>query len=121
MHNQIENINEYGKLAERTAIYKSPDYPFVLLAEEAGEVLGKLNKYARKRGISLKAAIVDAKTGQAPQLEQDVIKELGDIAWGLVECCRMLNVPPSVVLAGNINKLTDRAERNVIDGSGDNR
>lgn len=121
MANQIENINEYGVEAAKTAIYKSPDYPFALLSEEAGEVIGKINKYARKRGISIKASIVDVKIGRAPELENDLVKELGDVAWALVECCRVLQIPPSVILTENIKKLADRQERSVIDGAGDNR
>ena len=118
------NIDDYAKKAASTAVYKSLDYPFVLLAEEAGEVLGKLNKFARKNKINLETAVSHAtvpSNSTDEELRHAVILELGDIAWGLVECCRMLCIDPGEVLQANINKLYGRAQRGTINGQGDNR
>lgn len=123
-------LKEYAEKAAGTAIYKTADYPFILLAEETGEVLGKLNKFARKNGCNLESAIgvagipdngQEAKGQNQYELRQAVILELGDIAWGFVECCRMLNIDPGDVLQANINKLYGRSVRGTIDGAGDDR
>lgn len=127
---ELIGLNEYQQLANRTAKYASPEYPFLLLAEEQGEVVGKLNKYARKHGISVTNVVNFIKgdpdgaammSQQAVELRQEVIKELGDALWAISECCKTLNLPLNVCAAANINKLADRLERNVIDGEGDNR
>lgn len=117
-------LKEYCDKAKTTAVYQSADYPFVLLSEESGEVLGKLNKFARKNKLNLEMAISHAIMPCNPagvELREAVILELGDIAWGLVECCRMLNIDAGDVLQANINKLYGRAQRGTINGSGDKR
>lgn len=114
-------LKEYAEKAAVTAIYKAADYPFVLLAEEAGEALGKLNKFARKNKMNLETAVACANCDGHQDLRLAVILELGDLAWGFVECCRMLNIDPGEVLQANINKLYGRAQRGTIDGAGDER
>jgi NTP pyrophosphatase (non-canonical NTP hydrolase) len=48
-------------------------------------------------------------------------KELGDSAWYYTMLVQSFGFYPSDVLKANIVKLTDRAKRNVIKGSGDSR
>lgn len=48
-------------------------------------------------------------------------KELGDSAWYYTMLVQSFGFYPSDVLKANIIKLTDRAKRNVIKGSGDSR
>lgn len=114
-------LREYAEKAAGTAIYTSADYPFVLLSEESGETLGKLNKFARKNKMNLETAIACANCEGHKELREAVILELGDVAWGFVECCRMLNIDPGDVLQANINKLYGRSVRGTIDGAGDDR
>lgn len=116
-------LKEYCEKAAVTAVYQSFDYPFVLLAEEAGEVLGKLNKFARKNKMCLDDAIELASSHdpQYAELRESVLLELGDVAWGLVECCRVMDIDAGEVLQANINKLYGRAQRGTINGQGDNR
>lgn len=118
---KIMDINIYQQMAETTAVYKHTEYPIILLAEEAGEVLGKLNKYARKNGVGIAEAVRVARTAEDETLREDIIKELGDVAWGLVLACKELNVDPAFVLGTNIEKLQDRKNRGVLNGAGDNR
>ncbi len=113
------NIDKYQTLALRTLEAESLDYPFGLLLEEAGEVIGKLNKFARKKSTNLEGAVIGAQMNDV--LMHDVKKELGDVAWALVVCCHRLEVLPSEVLQMNIDKLSDRKVRGVICGSGDDR
>jgi NTP pyrophosphatase (non-canonical NTP hydrolase) len=47
--------------------------------------------------------------------------ELGDVLWQLARAAKELNMTLEDVAVMNIQKLTDRKERNVIKGNGDIR
>ena len=55
------------------------------------------------------------------KFRNDLSKELGDTMWMLAELCTNYGLDMGKVMAENIEKLTDRRERGVIDGEGDNR
>lgn len=121
----IENIDVYMQEAKKTAVYDFPDYPLIALPEEVGEALGKIAKFGRKNSMPSVGVIrfisevqVDSK---GLELRAAVFKEMGDIAWQWVMLCNELGFKPSEVLTENIRKLTDRKERDVINGEGDNR
>lgn len=100
-------FNDYQAAAHKTAAYGDRHlYPFLGLAEEAGEVIGKLAKAMRKN--------VDAD-------HEDIKKELGDVLWMLSECCTVMDFDLEEVAMSNLEKLADRNERGVIIGEGDNR
>ena len=105
-------LNEYQREARKTAIYKSRIYPFLALAEEAGEVAGKIAKKLRKEGHNFH--LTDSE-------RWGVIDELGDVLWQLSACCEELKIPLGDVATINLDKLRSRAERNVLEGKGDNR
>ncbi len=126
------NLNEYQKKAMTFAKFKSLDYPFAGLAEEAGEVLGKLAKAQRKWGMSQESVLenvlenieyghFDSMSDQETELYNSLGKELGDVLWMVQACASVLNMNLDDIAKGNINKLTDRLERNVICGDGDDR
>lgn len=126
----ISNIDDYLKAARKTAVYGHPDYPLLALSEEVGEVMGKIAKYARKNNhtaaevvamIGNPANHVDGGDEDLHNLFLAVRKEMGDIAWQWAMLCNELDFMPSEILTENIAKLTDRQERNVINGEGDNR
>lgn len=85
-------------------------YPALGLANEAGEVLGKMKKIIRDRNNVVEAADRVA-----------IGAELGDVLWYLAELATQLNIPLSGIAAQNLSKLRDRQARGVIQGSGDNR
>ena len=115
----------YQELAYETAIYgKRVEYPFTSLAEEAGEVLGKLNKFVRKHDVSMGVAVCSARQGHSPvdkELREGVIKELGDLQWQLAACCTELGITLEELQASNLSKLGGRAIRGTLEGSGDDR
>jgi len=114
-------LNEYQNSAMYFAKFASPDYAFTGLAEEVGEVMGKLAKAQRKHGKS-QARIIDMiNFGQNAQLQSDLVKELGDVLWMLQACANVIGVDLETIAEENLTKLTDRLERNVICGQGDNR
>lgn len=108
-------INEYQEKAHSFAFYKGLEkkdftYPALALAEEAGEVCGKFAKVVRdNNGI-----LTDEK-------KIEIKKELGDVLWQVSELATLLDFKLEEVMQNNIIKLTDRKNRNVLKGSGDNR
>lgn len=107
------DFNEYQDKAVATAIYGAGNaviYPALGLANEAGEVLGKIKKVLRDKNgeftLETNKAIGD---------------EIGDVLWYMAALCRDLNIQLDDVAKNNITKLLDRQARNVIQGSGDNR
>ena len=108
-------FDEYQRRALETALF--PDiggerclYPALGLADEAGEVLGKIKKLYRDRGGEV-----------TPAFRRQLAKELGDVYWYLAVLADAFDLRSSDVAAGNLEKLADRAERGVIQGSGDER
>lgn len=55
------------------------------------------------------------------QEREELSKELGDILWQISGMCTVLDLSLEEVAQQNIDKLTSRQQRNVIDGDGDNR
>ena len=107
------DFNEYQDKAVTTAIYGAGNvviYPALGLANEAGEVLGKIKKVLRD------------KNGEFTEETNKAIgDEIGDVLWYMAALCRDLNIQLDDVAENNIYKLLDRQSRNVIQGSGDNR
>ena len=107
-------FKEYQDKAVETAIYGAGNliiYPALGLANEAGEVLGKIKKVLRDKNgdfdhLDTRMAIAD---------------EMGDVLWYIAALCRDLDIPLESVANRNLVKLLDRRARNVIQGSGDNR
>ena len=122
------NASEYQVKAHDFASYgENPMYPALGLSEEAGEVCGKIAKFIRKHeGIDPMTARYELEnkvtiTDDELKFRDDLSKELGDVLWMVAELCTVYGLDMGEVMAKNITKLTDRKERGVIDGEGDNR
>jgi len=105
---------EYQRMANETAIYPPIGHPVVYpameLADEAGEVLGKIKKIFRD------------KDGHFSDEDREAIAgELGDVIWALSQCCTELDLSLHKVARDNLVKLQSRKERDAIKGNGDNR
>jgi len=85
-------------------------YPTLGLANEAGEVAGKIKKIFRDKGGVIGAADREA-------LKQ----ELGDVLWYLTQICTELDLTLDEVAQANLEKLFSRLERGQIRGEGDER
>ena len=104
-------LNEYQKKASKTAVY--PElyaFPYLAtgLASEAGEVAGLVSKGIRGDNC-----------GAVPNYE--LVKELGDVLWFVAQMATELEVDLEFIAETNVRKLTSRAERGKIQGSGDDR
>lgn len=85
-------------------------YPTLGLANEAGEVAGKVKKIFRDRDGVINEADREALKG-----------ELGDVLWYLAQICTELDLTLEEVAEANLAKLFSRLERGVIGGDGDKR
>jgi NTP pyrophosphatase (non-canonical NTP hydrolase) len=112
----ITSINEYQRLALSTNTYKSDTLGisarFMGLSGEAGEATDKAKKEIRDH---LDTAFRD------PQRNLALAHELGDVLWYVATAADALGFTLDQIAELNIQKLADRADRDVIHGSGDNR
>lgn len=105
------NFSDYQTQAVKTAIYKHEIiYPALGLANEAGEVLGKIKKVLR-----------DNDGDFTPEMSKAISDEIGDVLWYIAALSRDLGVPLEQIAQSNLDKLNSRMARGVLGGSGDNR
>jgi len=113
-HQTFADFNDYQMAATRFARY--PDmgnnftYPMLGLCGEVGEVSEKIKKIIRdENGI-----ITNTR-------REEIMKELGDVLWYVSQLAVELNLQLADIAEGNLEKLSSRADRNKLHGSGDNR
>ncbi|MFZ4564981.1 MAG: nucleoside triphosphate pyrophosphohydrolase family protein [Prochlorococcaceae cyanobacterium] len=108
------DLNTYQQAAGRTALYpdrgQNPLYPTLGLCGEAGEVADKVKKVLRDDG-----GVFSAERRQAIALE------LGDVLWYVAQLAHELGLSLEEIASANLAKLADRADRQVLGGSGDRR
>jgi len=108
------DFTDYQQKAKHTAKYPiighAVIYPTLGLANEAGEVAGKIKKIFRD------------KEGVIGDTEREALKgELGDVLWYLAQVSTELGLSLDDIAEHNIVKLLDRLARDKIHGDGDNR
>ncbi len=101
------NMDEYQQEARKFMNVRCDNLEYLLagLIEEVGELAGKYKRKLRGDG----------------ELDDSWLDEGGDILWYLSQFFGHLRVPLSKIAKKNIEKLTDRKNRNCIEGSGDSR
>lgn len=111
------NFDEYQSAATLTALYPEAGTGSQLALAyvglglgEAGEVQGKIKKIIRDNGGHV-----------TEEVRQALAAEMGDVLWYLAALARELSVPLDTVAERNVAKLSSRADRGVISGSGDYR
>lgn len=121
--NQNPTLNQYQDLAYETALYPGQGefqglcYCLFKLGGEAGEVLEKMGKLLRDRGIEFGS---NPKTWPTDVLE-NFKKELGDILWYIGGVGKELGFTMQEIAECNVAKLQSRQQRGVVHGSGDDR
>jgi NTP pyrophosphatase (non-canonical NTP hydrolase) len=101
-------FKEYQDQARKTAIYPASHaiiYPALGLSGESGEVAEKVKKWVRDGNLD----------------GLGIAKELGDVLWYIAAIAGDLDLDLDEIAEMNIQKLSDRASRGKIQGSGDNR
>lgn len=116
------NIDEYQKKAYNFAAYGGNfNYPPLGLAEETGEVCGKIAKFIRKHDGREPINAMKSDEEDYRKLVDDLKKELGDVLWMVSVIAMDFGLSMGDIASGNIAKLEDRLARGVIIGEGDNR
>lgn len=107
-------FNDYQTAALTTAKYPAIGhlciYPALGLANEAGEVLGKIKKVFRDDGGTFTEEKLAA-----------ISDELGDVLWYVAGLAHELGFKLDDIATHNLHKLKSRKERNAICGDGDTR
>lgn len=112
------DFSAYQKQSRKTALYPNTgdNLPYLALgiADEAGEVAGKVKKFIRDHNMR---SIADLSEEQ----KQDLAKELGDVLWYIAQIATETGYDLKSIAQMNIDKLHSRLERGKLGGSGDNR
>lgn len=101
-------FDEYQEVTGETAVYpedKAVEFLALGLNGEAGEVAEKIKKHMR-----------DGK-----DLDEELRDEIGDCLWYISRLLDELGFSMDEAAEENVGKVQDRAEREKIHGSGDNR
>ena len=104
-------INEYQRLAMRTLNPALSRQDVLLngvmgLCGESGEVIDLVKKHLHQGH---------------PMDRENMIRELGDVAWYLAEAATALDVPLETVFQGNLDKLRQRYPNGFDTGASVNR
>ncbi len=108
------DMDQYQKQAMATAVYpefgNNVVYPTLGLVGEAGELANKVKKVIRDRG-----GVFDEEARAA------ILLELGDVLWYVATLAHEIGADLSAVANVNLHKLSMRADKGTIHGSGDER
>jgi len=101
------NFTEYQKKASKTLLpqCRNLEYLGLGLAEEAGELCGKLKRIIRGDG----------------KISDEILYEAGDVLWYLSQIAGLLKVDFDIIAFMNLDKLSKRKENGNICGKGDGR
>mgnify|MGYP002507821000 CR=1 FL=1 len=103
------NIDSYQKAAMAFRLPTADrEYALLNLAAEAGEVVGKAAKHRRDGG-------------DVEEYNIAIKKELGDVMWQVAAVAKDHGLVLSQICQHNLDKLSSRQQRDVIQGSGDLR
>lgn len=110
----MSSLDDYQQASRSTWNLVHTDHPIVYptlgLANEAGEVAGKIKKIFRD------------KAGVIGETEREALKqELGDVLWYFTQICTELDLTLEEVAEANIVKLASRQARGTLRGDGDVR
>lgn len=114
------NMDNYQKKAITTDSFGADGFSSVMdmafMAKVLG-IVGETGEYAEKI-----KKIIRNNRGKMSDIEKDeLIKELGDILWYVAVSAHYLGKSLDEVAQINIEKLSSRKDRKVIDSKGDNR
>lgn len=112
---------EYQLFVQSTAIF--PDdagivYTTLGMIGEAGEVSEKVKKMIRRQQTTRSETLIMHMTREQ---KEDLIKEVGDVLWYATALLSEIGATLQDAIDKNVEKLSSRKERGVLEGNGDNR
>lgn len=136
LRNDIDNavgqpmtLNQYQGRAMSTCMSSCSNFSYMMLnlVGEVGEFASKVAKEIRKGNIEIGATAMPNKI--MPYMNEDewwaketeLMMEAGDILWQLAGLCTTMGWTLEEIAQRNLDKLSSRKKRGVIDGDGDNR
>lgn len=123
-------LNEYQEKAMTTCMPTCDNVSYMLLnlVAEVGELAGKIAKDIRKKNVEIGGGhytknelIPNMSFAEWTYRQDEYMKEAGDVLWQLAGFCKVMDWTLEDVAQGNLDKLSSRHTRGVIDGDGDNR
>lgn len=122
-------LNEYQEKAMTTCTESSMNDTYLLfgLVAEVGELADKVAKAKRKEIITISGnhILPNVPSKESAKDFNDFVKgfvkELGDVLWFVALIAQHAGLTLEEVAQLNLDKLADRAKRNVIIGDGDDR
>jgi NTP pyrophosphatase (non-canonical NTP hydrolase) len=103
------NLDQYQRSAMTFRLPTADrEYALLNLLAEAGEVAGKAAKHRRDGG-------------DVQEYNTHMKKELGDVMWQVAAVAKDHGFTLSEICTHNLEKLSSRQDRNVIQGNGDLR
>lgn len=124
-------FDEYQDKAVETAIYPGQGTALGLLycalgLSEAGEIQGKVKKLLRDEELFTEdeddfGDIVFRPGLVSRPAREALSKELGDVLWYVAQMATELDLNLADIAEQNLERLTSRKRRGVLQGSGDNR
>lgn len=118
-------MNDYQEKAMETCLPSSanPLYMLFEIGEEVGELYGKFSKPIRKKQIAFDGNQITSHMSSEEYAAwiESVLLEMGDIYWGLAGLAKQFGFSSEFIAEMNLQKLSSRKERKVIEGNGDYR
>lgn len=119
-------LNQYQKRAMETCMQSCDNFSYMMLnlVGEIGEFAGKIAKQIRKENMAIiNGQLIPTRNYQEmpADIEEELKKEAGDILWQLSGLCTTQGWSLDDIAQMNLDKLSSRKARGVIDGNGDNR
>lgn len=127
------SLDQYQHIALKSAIYPGKGTALGLMyvslkgcgeAGEFAEHVGKAmrdDEFARGLHVHLDGSVSRELTAMHRDRREKLIKEVGDQLWYLAAKCHELGITLGYAAGVNLEKLCDRADRGVLQGSGDDR
>lgn len=126
---QPMTLNQYQRAAMKTCLPSCDNFSYMMLnlVGEVGEFASKVAKEIRRGNIEIGATAMPNKI--MPYMNEDewwaketeLMMEAGDILWQLAGLCTTMGWTLEEIAQRNLDKLSSRKKRGVIDGDGDNR
>lgn len=119
-------LNDYQEKAMTTCLPTSENFSYMMLnlVGEVGEFASKVGKHIRKGNACIennKLILCGEKWCLSEEDVQELQKEAGDVLWQLSGLCSVMGWSLEDIAQQNLDKLSSRKKRGVVDGSGDNR